>query len=173
MCDIKFINPYQKDLYEFLDDPDVSMTIVEAGGSAIESTGMQAAHAARFQSGRTGVVEGFKSVFMQTPDGRIQNTSSISAGMDYPGVGPQVAYLVSSGRVSAAYALDSEVLDAYELLARSEGVFAALESAHALVEAIKIAKDMSPEQSVIFNMSGRGDKDLFIVSKKFNFDLNE
>jgi len=159
--------------YEFLDDPDVSMTIVEAGGDGIDSEGMNAKHAARFQSGRTGVVEGFKSVFMQTPDGHIQNTSSISAGMDYPGVGPQVAYLVNSGRVSAAYALDSEVLEAYELLAKTEGVFAALESAHALVEAIKIARKMSSDKTVIFNMSGRGDKDLFIVSKKFNFDLNE
>jgi tryptophan synthase beta chain len=149
--------------HNFLDSPKVKMVAVEAGGKGVKGK----MHAARFQGGRPGVVEGFKSYFLQDKDGQIQETHSISAGLDYSGVGPQLAYLQDIGRVKFTYALDKEVLEAYKLLATSEGIFAAMESTHALVETIKIAKKLGKNKKIVFNCSGRGDKDLFIVTKAF------
>lgn len=159
--------------YEFLDDENVKMIGVEAGGKGIKECHGKLEHAARFQTGRAGVVEGFKSYFLQDKNGQICDTHSISAGLDYSGVGPQVAYLKDIGRIETSYALDREVLKAYDLLAKEEGIFAALESAHAVVEVIKLARKLSKEKIIVFNCSGRGDKDLFIVTKAFdkeNFD---
>jgi tryptophan synthase beta chain len=150
--------------HDFLDD-EVRMVAVEAGGKGVVRIGD---HAARFQGGSVGVVEGFKSYFLQDEEGQIQETSSVSAGLDYSGVGPQIAYLVDSGRLEVTYAKDDEVLEAFEILAQQEGIFAAMESSHALVEALKIADEMNPEQVVVFNCSGRGDKDLFITAKYFD-----
>ena len=160
--------------HDFLDD-DVRMIAVEAGGKGVEELGD---HAARFEGGTKGVVEGFKSYFLQNEDGQIEETSSISAGLDYSGVGPQIAYLVDSGRLEVTYAEDGEVMEAYDILAKNEGIFAAMESSHALVEALKIAPTMSSDQVIIFNCSGRGDKDLFITAsyfdkKNFNSFLKE
>ncbi len=152
--------------YDFLDDPDVKMIGVEAGGKGIKEVNGKAQHAARFQGGRVGVVEGFKSYFLQDSDGQIQETHSISAGLDYSGIGPQLAYLKEIGRVNFAYALDNEVIEAYKMLAQSEGIFAAMESSHAVAEVIKLAPKLSKKQSIVFNCSGRGDKDLFIVTKR-------
>lgn len=158
--------------HEFLDDRDVKMIAVEAGGRRIKETDTKAEHAARFQTGKVGVVEGFKSYFLQNKDGQIKETHSISAGLDYSGVGPQLAYLKDIGRIQPAYALDDEVLKSYELLAQTEGIFAAMESSHGLTEVIKLARKLPKSKSIVFNCSGRGDKDLFIVTKEFNFELS-
>jgi len=147
------------------------MIAVEAGGKGIKENKSACQHAARFQTGSTGVVEGFKSIFLQDPDGQVKETHSISAGLDYSGVSPCLAYLKDIGRIQTSYALDTEVLKAYKLLAKTEGIFAALESSHAVAETIKLAPKLPKEKIIVLNCSGRGDKDIFILSKKFNFSL--
>lgn len=154
--------------YAFLDDDTVSLRAVEAGGTGITEKKEKCTHAARFQTGKTGVVEGFKSFFLQDKNGQIKETHSIAAGLDYSGVGPQIAYLKKSGRMSATYATDEEVLAANTLLAQTEGIFAALESSHAIAETIKRAKKLSKKKIIVVNCSGRGDKDLFIVTQKYD-----
>lgn len=153
--------------YDFFDDKNVKMIGVEAGGKGIKEVNGKAEHAARFQSGKVGVVEGFKSYFLQNAEGQIKETHSISAGLDYSGIGPQMAYLKEIGRIKFTYALDEEVMQAYELLAKTEGILAALESSHAVAEVIKLAPKLSKNKTIVVNCSGRGDKDLFIVTKKF------
>lgn len=164
--------------HEFLDEKQVKMIVVEAGGKGVRKVSPEASgsgvgrgkfeHAARFQEGELGVVEGFKSYFLQDEHGQIGDTHSISAGLDYSGVGPQLAYLKDLGRIQTSYATDKEVLKAYQLLAEQEGILAALESCHALVEVIKLAPKLSKNKIIVFNCSGRGDKDLFIVSQYFD-----
>ncbi len=156
--------------HEFLEDESVQMIGVEAGGKGIKEDSKKCEHAARFQTGTLGVVEGFKSIFLQDEQGQIKNTHSISAGLDYSGVGPQISYLREIGRIQASYALDVNVLSAYQILAKEEGIFAALESSHALAEAITLAPTLSKEKIIVFNCSGRGDKDLFIVAKELDAD---
>ena len=156
--------------HEFLEDESVQMIGVEAGGKGIKEDSKKCEHAARFQTGTLGVVEGFKSIFLQDEQGQIKNTHSISAGLDYSGVGPQISYLREIGRIQASYALDVNVLSAYQILAKEEGIFAALESSHALAEAISLAPTLSKEKIIVFNCSGRGDKDLFIVAKELDAD---
>lgn len=158
--------------HDFLDDKKVKMIGVEAGGKGIKENDKSCEHAARFETGKVGVAEGFKSYFLQNKDGQIKNTHSISAGLDYSGVGPQLSYLKDMGRIQSAYAIDKEVLNAYEILAKSEGIFAALESCHAVAEVLKLAKKLPKTKKIVFNCSGRGDKDLFIVTKKFNYDIS-
>ena len=122
-------------------------------------------HAARMSgSGIPGIVHGYKSLFLTDGDGQVAETHSISAGLDYPGVGPQLAHLGTSGRVEFTTASDDEALDAVRLFARSEGVIFALESAHAGAAAIKVARTLPEDASVVVNVSGRGDKDLFILA---------
>jgi tryptophan synthase beta chain len=150
----------------FLSDP-VEMIGVEAGGSGIESK----KHAARFadpQSGRIGVLHGTRSFVLQNRDGQILETHSISAGLDYPSVGPEHSYLRDLDRVTYTYATDREALEAFDLLCRLEGIIPALESAHAVAEAVKRASAMQPGQVIIVNLSGRGDKDLNNVVKARN-----
>lgn len=176
--------------YEFLDDEGVGLVGVEAGGRGVDgcSGGESEAgvaleggaadsgagankkcdHAARFEGGSVGIVEGFKSYFLQDDDGQIMETHSISAGLDYSGVGPQIAFLKDEGRLEMKYALDEEVLEAYERLARCEGILPAMESTHGLVEVIKMAPKLSKDEVIVFNCSGRGDKDLFIVAEYFD-----
>jgi len=154
--------------YDFLDDTDIKMVAVEAGGKGINCNEKKCEHAARFQGGEKGVVEGFKSYFLQDKYGQIKGTHSISAGLDYSGVGSQLAYLKDIGRLDSSFALDDEVLEAYDLLAKNEGIIAAMESSHAFVEAIKLAPKMKKDQVIVVNCSGRGDKDLFIVSQEFD-----
>ena len=149
----------------FLDEPSVKLIGVEAGGKGIEKVGE---HAARFTgSAKKGIVEGFKSYFITDEDGQMEKTHSISAGLDYSGVGPQHAYLKESGRAAYTYAKDDKVLEAFSLLAKTEGIFPALESAHAVAEAIRLAPELSKEEIIVVNVSGRGDKDLFILAKNF------
>ncbi len=154
--------------YDFLDDTSVKMIGVEAGGKGIGSKKGKFNHAARFQGGEVGVVEGFKSYFLQDEHGQIAETHSISAGLDYSGVGPQIAYLKDLGRITASFAKDDEVLKAYEMLAKHEGIFASMESAHAVVEVLKLAPKLRKDRTIVFNCSGRGDKDLFITTQHFD-----
>lgn len=140
---------------EFLDD-DVKMIGVEAGGKGIQ-TGR---HAARFAGGSIGVFQGCKSYLLQDGNGNILGTHSVSAGLDYASIGPEHSYLRDIGRVEYTYATDDEALSAFELLSRTEGIIPALESAHALAEAVKIAPILGKERIIIVNLSGRGDKDV-------------
>jgi tryptophan synthase beta chain len=144
--------------HEFLDDP-VQMVGVEAGGTAIEG-GKHAARFADAKNGRVGVLHGTRSYVLQDSDGQILGTHSISAGLDYPSIGPEHSLLREINRVEYTYATDSEALAAFELLCRLEGIIPALESAHAVAEAIKRAPKMKPSDVIIVNLSGRGDKDL-------------
>lgn len=147
--------------YEFLGDGGVKMIGVEAGGRGREL----GQHAARLSGGRPGVLQGALSYILQDEDGQIATTHSISAGLDYSAIGPEHAYLHDIGRVSYTSASDAEALEAFKLLARLEGIIPALESAHAIAEAIKIAPRMSPDQIIIVNLSGRGDKDVAAVAQ--------
>jgi tryptophan synthase beta chain len=148
----------------FLNDAAVELVGVEAGGDGIE-TGR---HAARFSDprlGRPGVLHGTYTYVLQDADGQIAATHSISAGLDYPAVGPQHAFLRDTGRVLYTSATDREALQAFQLLARLEGILPALESSHAVAEAVRRAPQMRPEQSILINLSGLGDKDLDSVVK--------
>jgi tryptophan synthase beta chain len=145
--------------HAFREDEDVDLVGVEAGGEGIAS----GKHAARFADprvARVGVLHGTKSYVMQTPDGQIMETHSISAGLDYPSVGPEHAWLRDQERAGYTYATDEEALHAFRVLAETEGIIPALESAHAVAEAIKRAPALSPDQIILVNLSGRGDKDL-------------
>ncbi len=147
--------------HPFLGDESVKMTGVEAGGRGIKN----GEHAARFQGGKLGVLQGTKTWLLADDDGQIQLTHSISAGLDYAAVGPEHAYLKELGRVEYNYATDDEALEAFQELSRIEGIIPALESSHALAEVIKIAPTMSPDQIIICNLSGRGDKDVEQAAK--------
>lgn len=140
----------------FLKDTDIRMTGVEAGGSGI----LPEQHAARFAGGSIGVLQGTKTYLLQDEYGQVQNTHSISAGLDYPAVGPEHAYLHDSGRVQYTYASDQEALDATRTLAKLEGIIPALESAHAIAYTIKQAPKLPKEAIMLVNLSGRGDKDM-------------
>jgi tryptophan synthase beta chain len=143
----------------FLDDPDVTLIGVEAGGSGI-STGK---HAARFGDparGRVGVIHGTRTFVLQNEDGQIAMTHSVSAGLDYAAVGPEHSLLHDTERAFYTSATDAEALEAFQILSRTEGIIPALESAHALAEAIKRAPQLRNDQIILVNVSGRGDKDL-------------
>jgi len=146
--------------YEFLDDKSINMIGVEAGGQGISKK-----HASRFNGGKYGIIEGYKSYFLQDENGNTLPTHSISAGLDYAGIGPGHAYLKESGRVKYVYATDKEVIEAFQLLAKSEGIISALESAHAVAHVIKLAPTLPKNKNIIVNLSGRGDKDLFIITE--------
>jgi tryptophan synthase beta chain len=147
--------------YPFVEDEGVRLVGVEAGGLGLE-TGK---HSASINAGQVGVLHGMKSFFLQDEDGQILTTHSISAGLDYPGVGPEHAYLFESGRAEYVYATDQEALEGFKLLSRLEGIIPALEPAHAVLKVVEIAVKLSKEDVVIFNLSGRGDKDMETVVK--------
>ncbi len=142
--------------FDFLEEPSVKLTGVEAGGRAIEP----GQHAARFAGGRLGVLQGCRTLVLQNPDGQIELTHSVSAGLDYAAVGPEHAYYQSIGRIQYGYATDSEALDAFRMLASTEGIIPALESSHALAYAIKRAAELTPDKLLCVSLSGRGDKDV-------------
>jgi tryptophan synthase beta chain len=149
----------------FLADAAVRLLGVEAGGRG----GGPGNHAARMSGeGRTSVVHGYKSLFLVDDDGQVLPTHSISAGLDYPGIGPELAELGSTGRVEFTTASDAEAVDALERVARCEGVAFALESAHAAAGALRIAGELGGEDVMVINMSGRGDKDLFILAPRMD-----
>lgn len=147
----------------FLQDKKVKMIGVEAGGKNSRKIGQ---HAVRLRGqGKVGVVEGYKSYFIQNKDGQIESTHSISAGLDYAGIGPQHALLFEKGRVRYQSITDKEVISAFKILAGTEGIFSALESAHAVAYAIKLAAKLGKNKIIVVNLSGRGDKDIFIVAR--------
>jgi tryptophan synthase beta chain len=145
--------------HPFLSDSEIRMIGVEAGGSGDEL----GQHAARFNAGgggRPGVLQGTMSYVLQDGNGQVAATHSISAGLDYPSIGPEHAFLHDAGRVEYVSVSDSDALEAFQLLSRLEGIIPALESAHAVAQAIKVARDMRRDQILIVNLSGRGDKDV-------------
>jgi tryptophan synthase beta chain len=146
--------------HPFLDDGDVALYGVEGGGDGV-ATGR---HAAPLCDGKPGVLHGNRTYLMEDSDGQIIETHSISAGLDYPGVGPEHAWLKDSGRASYVAVTDTEALDAFHALTRKEGIMPALESSHALAYAAKLAADMNSEQIMIVNLSGRGDKDVHTIA---------
>ena len=146
--------------HPFLADAEVAMYGVEAGGKGLD-TGL---HAAPLSVGTPGVLHGNRTYLMQNEDGQIMETHSVSAGLDYPGVGPEHAWLKDLGRVHYVAANDDETLAAFHRLTRIEGIMPALETAHAVAYAEKLAAQMSPEQHIIVNLSGRGDKDILTVA---------
>ena len=146
--------------YPFVGDGSVTMTGVEAGGEGI----VDGKHAARFQGGGLGVLQGTRSYVLQDEDGQIQLTHSVSAGLDYAAVGPEHAWLRDIDRAEYTYATDQEALAAFQKLAQLEGIIPALESSHAIAEVIKSAPKMRPNQIIIANLSGRGDKDVAQVA---------
>lgn len=149
--------------YDFLKNKEVQLIGVEAGGKGKKI----GEHAVRFPSGKVGVVEGYKSYFLQDEDGQIQKTHSISAGLDYPGIGPELSFLHDTKRVSFVSSTDKEVLTAVQTLAKLEGIIPALESAHAVAYAMKLAPTLPKNKTIVVNLSGRGDKDIFILTKAF------
>ena len=148
--------------HAFLNDPGVRIVGAEAAGEGIE-TGR---HAASIVAGRPGVLHGNRTYVICDDDGQITETHSVSAGLDYPGVGPEHAFLADSGRAEYVGVTDDEALAAFHLLARTEGILAALESSHAIAQAIKLARDMPKDQMVLCNLSGRGDKDVHTIAAR-------
>ena len=146
--------------HPFLQDAEVAMYGVEAGGRGLET----GAHAAPLSMGSPGVLHGNRTYLMQDDDGQILDTHSVSAGLDYPGVGPEHAWLKDIGRVNYVSANDDEALAAFHRLTRVEGIMPALETAHAMAYAERLAADMSPDEHIIVNLSGRGDKDILTVA---------
>ena len=144
--------------YDFLAD-DVRLVGVEGGGHGLES----GQHAATLCDGRVGILHGAKSFLLQDDHGQVRPTHSVSAGLDYPGVGPEHTYLRETGRVEYTLAPDDEALEAFKLLSKLEGIIPALEPAHAIAHAVKLAKTLPADQIVLINLSGRGDKDLEIL----------
>jgi tryptophan synthase beta chain len=142
--------------YPFLEDKKVRMVGVEAGGEGIKP----GRHAARFQGGKLGVLQGCKTFLLADDDGQIELTHSVSAGLDYAAVGPEHSFLRDAGRVEYDFATDDEALEAFKMLSRVEGIIPALESAHGVAHAIRVAPQMSQDQIILVNLSGRGDKDV-------------
>ena len=153
--------------YPFLDDPSVKLVGVEAGGLGIKPE----QHAARFQGGSLGVLQGTRSYILQDEFGQIQSTHSVSAGLDYAAVGPEHAYLKDAHRAEYTYATDDQALEAFMKLARLEGIIPALESAHAVAECMVRAPKMSKDALIIVNLSGRGDKDVAQVAAKVKLEM--
>jgi tryptophan synthase beta chain len=144
----------------FVDDPGVKLWGVEASGHGLHAIDT----AASISAGTVGILHGSRSYVLQTSEGQVRDTHSISAGLDYPGVGPEHAFLSDSGRATYVSATDEEALAAYHLMARSEGIVPALESAHAIAYACKLARELGPEGLILVNLSGRGDKDTRTVA---------
>jgi len=153
--------------HPFLDDPDVAMVGAEAAGHGVE-TGK---HAASLTGGFPGVLHGNKTYLLQDEDGQITEAHSISAGLDYPGIGPEHSWLHESGRVKYLPITDDEALEAFQLCCKLEGIIPALESAHALAVLPRLVKEYGKDQMILVNVSGRGDKDIFTVAEHLGFEL--
>jgi tryptophan synthase beta chain len=152
--------------HPFLDDA-VRLIGVEAAGHGLES----GEHAASLSMGRPGVLHGNRTYLLQNEDGQIQEAHSISAGLDYPGIGPEHSWLHEIGRVEYVSITDEEALTAFQLCTRTEGIIPALEPAHALAHVTKIAPEMDPDKIILMNLCGRGDKDIFTVAEHLGFKL--
>ena len=154
--------------FPFLDDPSVNIIGVEAGGKGVDDR-MQ--HCASLTGGRPGVLHGNRTYLLQDLDGQILEGFSISAGLDYPGIGPEHAWLHDTGRAKYVSITDAEALEAFQLSCQLEGIIPALEPSHALAHVMKIAPTLPPEHIIVMNMCGRGDKDIFTVAKHLGFDM--
>ena len=154
--------------HPFLDDSDVKIYGVEAAGHGLD---VPNGHAASMSGGRPGVLHGNRTYLLQDDDGQILEGHSISAGLDYPGVGPEHSWLKDTGRVSYVPATDKEALEAFQLLTRIEGIIPALESAHALAYVAKLAPTMAKDRIIVVNLSGRGDKDVQTVAKHLGMEI--
>lgn len=153
--------------HPFLDDKDVGIVGVEAGGRGLEGE----EHCASLTAGKPGVLHGNRTFLLQDDDGQILEGHSISAGLDYPGIGPEHSWLRDTGRVEYVPIMDDEALEAFQLLCRTEGIIPALEPSHALAEIVKRAPKMDKDQIIVMNLCGRGDKDVFTVGKALGIDL--
>jgi len=153
--------------HPFLDDKDVQIVGVEAGGKGLEGD----EHCASLSAGKPGVLHGNRTFLLQDNDGQILEGHSISAGLDYPGIGPEHSFLKDTGRVEYVPIMDHEALDAFQLLCQTEGIIPALEPSHALAEIVKRAPKMSKDQIIVMNLCGRGDKDVFTVSKALGVEM--
>lgn len=153
--------------HPFLDDPDVAMIGVEAGGHGVDT----AQHAASLTGGAPGVLHGMRSYFLQNDDGQITEAHSISAGLDYPGIGPEHAWLYDQKRVSYVSITDEEALTAFKLCSKLEGIIPALEPSHAYAHVCKIAPKLPKDHIIVMNMCGRGDKDIFTVAHKLGMEI--
>ncbi|MEQ1496946.1 MAG: tryptophan synthase subunit beta [Novosphingobium sp.] len=152
--------------HPFLDDPEVKMLGVEAAGHGLDKE-----HAASLAGGRPGILHGNKTYLLQDADGQITEGHSISAGLDYPGIGPEHAWLRDVGRVDYTSVTDTEALEGFQLLCRTEGIIPALEPAHAIAAVARIAPKMDKDQIVLVNLCGRGDKDIFSVAEHLGVEL--
>jgi len=153
--------------YPFLDDPEIAMIGVEAAGHGIESD----QHAASLSAGSPGVLHGNRTYLLQNEDGQITEAHSISAGLDYPGIGPEHSWLKDMGRIDYEPITDSEALEAFQLCSRLEGIIPALEPAHALAHVAKIAPTLPADHLIVMNMCGRGDKDIFTVAEALEITI--
>ncbi|MEC9066466.1 tryptophan synthase subunit beta [Altererythrobacter marinus] len=153
--------------HPFLDDPDVKMLGVEAAGHGLDGD----EHAASLLGGFPGVLHGNKTYLLQDEDGQITEGHSISAGLDYPGIGPEHAWLKDTGRVEYTAITDEEALEAFQLLCRTEGIIPALEPSHAIAAVAKRAKDMPKDSVILANLCGRGDKDIFTVAERLGVEI--
>lgn len=153
--------------HPFLDDASVKIYGVEAGGNGLDGD----EHCASLNAGKPGVLHGNRTYLLQDDDGQILEGHSISAGLDYPGIGPEHSWLRDTGRVTYVPITDSEALDAFQMLTRVEGIIPALEPSHALAQVIKMAPQMDKDQIIVMNLCGRGDKDIFTVGNLLGFDL--
>ena len=155
--------------YNFIEDKEVKLIGCEAAGKGVDT----ALTAATIATGSLGIFHGMKSYFCQDEYGQIAPVYSISAGLDYPGIGPEHAYLHDIGRAQYVPVTDEEAVDAFEYLARTEGIICAIESAHAVAHALKIAKDFGKDESIIINISGRGDKDVAAIARYRGVDIHD
>jgi tryptophan synthase beta chain len=153
--------------YPFLDEPTVKITGVEAAGHGVDTP----EHAASIGKGRPGVLHGSRTYLLQDNDGQITEAYSISAGLDYPGVGPEHSWLKDAGRVDYAPITDAEALDAFHKTTRHEGIIPALESSHAIAHALKVAGDLPKDHIILVSLSGRGDKDVDTVANAMGTEL--
>jgi tryptophan synthase beta chain len=153
--------------HEFLDDKQIEMIAVEAAGHGLES----GAHAASLSGGKPGILHGNKTYLLQSKDGQIDEAHSISAGLDYPGIGPEHSYLFEQKRVQYMSATDKEAIEAFQYCCNLEGIIPALEPSHALAVLKKIAKQYSKDKIVVMNMCGRGDKDIFTIAEELDINL--
>ena len=160
-------NHYDPGLHLFVDDDEVDIFGVEAAGNGI----MTGQHAAPLSAGRAGVLHGSKTYLMDDDDGQISEAHSISAGLDYPGVGPEHSYWKDIGRAKYVSVTDDEAMEAFRQLNRTEGILPALESSHALAYGTEEAANRNPDDVVVINLSGRGDKDINTVAQLDGIDL--
>ena len=153
--------------HPFLDDKDVKIVGVEAGGLGLEGD----EHCASLSAGKPGVLHGNRTFLLQDDDGQILEGHSISAGLDYPGIGPEHSYLRDTNRVEYVPIMDTEALEAFQLLCKTEGIIPALEPCHALAEVVKRAPKMGKDKIIVMNLCGRGDKDVFTVARALGIDM--